>query len=91
MLTTLFSVINATVSRAYGSELFPTRVRNTAVGRTYALSRLIAAVLPFCTLSILHALGAGPLYLICGALIAVMSLAVAILGPKTNSVRLEGI
>ncbi|MCW2901171.1 MAG: hypothetical protein JWO67_3436 [Streptosporangiaceae bacterium] len=88
-LTTLSSVINATASRAYGAELFPTRVRNTAVGRTYALSRLIAAVLPFCALSILHALGAGPLYLICGALIAVMSLAVAVLGPKTNAVRLE--
>jgi putative MFS transporter len=91
VLTTLFSVINATASRAYGAELFPTRVRNTALGRTYALSRLVAAVLPFCTLSILDAMGAGPLYLICGALIAVMSLAVAILGPKTNAIRLEGI
>jgi putative MFS transporter len=91
LFTTLFSVINATVSRAYGAELFPTIVRNTALGRTYALSRLVAAVLPFCTLSILDALGAGPLYLMCAGLIAVMSVAVAVLGPKTNAVRLEGI
>ncbi|MFF2511859.1 MFS transporter [Streptomyces sp. NPDC058086] len=91
LFTTLISVINATVSRAYGAELFPTEVRNTALGRAYALSRLVAAVLPFCTLTILHALGAGPLYLICGALIALMSVAVAVLGPKTNAVRLEGI
>ncbi|MEU5537326.1 MFS transporter [Streptomyces sp. NPDC020362] len=91
LCTTLISVINATVSRAYGAELFPTEVRNTALGRTYALSRLVAAVLPFCALSILHALGAGFLYLICAALIALMSVVVAVLGPKTNAVRLEGI
>ncbi|MGW7529998.1 MFS transporter [Streptomyces sp. NPDC054783] len=91
LLTTLTSVINATVSRAYAAELFPTVVRNTALGRTYALSRLVAAVLPFCTLSILDALGAGPLYLICAGLVTGMSLAVAVLGPKTNAVRLEGI
>ncbi|MFE1963145.1 MFS transporter [Streptomyces sp. NPDC059479] len=91
LCTTLISVINATVSRAYGAELFPTAVRNTALGRTYALSRLVAAVLPFCTLTILNAVGAGPLYLICAVLIAAMSVAVAVLGPKTNAVRLEGV
>jgi putative MFS transporter len=91
LCTTVLSVINATVSRGYGAELFPTAVRNTALGRTYAISRLVAAVLPFCTLSILHALGAGPLYLISAALIAAMSVAVAALGPKTNAVRLESI
>ncbi|MGW0998745.1 MFS transporter [Streptomyces sp. NPDC002523] len=91
LLLTLTSVVNATVSRAYGAELFPTRIRNTVLGRTYALSRLIAAVLPFCALSILHALGAGPLYLLCAGLIAAMSLAVALLGPRTNNVALEEI
>ncbi|MFF1746341.1 aconitase family protein [Streptomyces mirabilis] len=35
LFTTLISVINATVSRAYGAELFPTEVRNTALGRAY--------------------------------------------------------
>ncbi|MFE2566874.1 MFS transporter [Streptomyces mirabilis] len=43
LFTTLISVTNATVSRAYGAELFPTEVRNTALGRAYALSRLVAA------------------------------------------------
>ncbi|MDQ1040193.1 putative MFS transporter [Streptomyces sp. V3I8] len=91
LLTTLMSVINATVSRAYGAELFPTEVRNTALGRTYSLSRLVAAVLPFCTLPILDTLGAGPIYLTCACIIALMALAVALLGPRTNAVALESI
>ncbi len=91
LITTLMSVINATVSRAYGAELFPTAVRNTALGRTYSLSRLVAAILPFCTLPALEHLGAGPVYLACGCLIALMSGAVALLGPTTNAVSLEGI
>ncbi|MFF4040105.1 MFS transporter [Streptomyces sp. NPDC001816] len=91
LATTLVGVVNATVSRAYGAELFPTEVRNTALGRTYALSRLVAALLPFCTVTVLDALGAGPLYLGCAVLIALMSVAVAVLGPRTNSVRLEAV
>ncbi|CCK25023.1 putative membrane protein [Streptomyces davaonensis JCM 4913] len=91
LLTTLMSVINATVSRAYGAELFPTAVRNTALGRTYSLSRLVAAILPFCTLPVLEHLGAGAVYVGCASLIALMSLAVAALGPRTNAVALEGI
>ncbi|MEU2715921.1 hypothetical protein [Streptomyces sp. NPDC007205] len=51
----------------------------------------MAAALPFCTLSILHALGAGSPYLLCATLLALMSVAVAVLGPKTDAIRLEGI
>ncbi|MFG2833193.1 MFS transporter [Streptomyces sp. NPDC048434] len=91
LLTTLMSVINATVSRTYGAELFPTEVRNTALGRTYSLSRLVAAILPFCTLPVLDTLGAGPVYLSCACIITLMALAVAMLGPRTNAVALEGI
>ncbi|MFF4137446.1 MFS transporter [Streptomyces mirabilis] len=76
---------------AYGAELFPTAVRNTALGRTYSLSRLVAVILPFCTLPALEHLGAGPVYLACGCLIALMSGAVALLGSRTNAVALEGI
>ncbi|WP_460344011.1 MFS transporter [Actinoallomurus acanthiterrae] len=90
-LTALLSVIQATVSRTYSAELFPTAVRSTVIGRSYALSRLVAAVLPFVSLTALYALGAAALYLLCAALITLMSLSVALLGPKTNDVRLEAI
>ncbi|MEU5462873.1 MFS transporter [Streptomyces althioticus] len=91
LLTSLAGVVNATVSRSYGAELMPTQVRNLALGRTYSLSRLVAAVLPFCTLPVLDALGPGLLFLGCAVLIALMSVIVARLGPKTNAAPLEGI
>ncbi|MEU1181669.1 MFS transporter [Streptomyces sp. NPDC005820] len=89
LLMSLVSVVNATVSRTYSAELFPTGIRNTALGRTYALSRLVAAVLPFCTLGILDALGPTLLFVCCAALITTMGITVAALGPRTNAVRLD--
>ena len=90
-LTTLFSVVQSTVARAYAAELFPTAVRNTALGRTYALSRLVSAVLPFVALTVLGALGSSVLYAGCGALLAVLAATVAALGPRTNSLSLEAV
>ncbi|MEV6624880.1 MFS transporter [Amycolatopsis sp. NPDC051106] len=89
--TSLLSVIQATVSRTYSAELFPTAVRSTILGRTYALSRLVAAILPLGALTVLTALGPGILYLLCAALIIAMSLSVAVLGPRTNATRLEDV
>jgi putative MFS transporter len=79
------------VSRTYSAELFPTAVRSTILGRTYALSRLVAAVLPLGSLTVLAALGPTVLYLLCAALIVVMSISVAVLGPRTNATSLEAI
>jgi putative MFS transporter len=89
--STICSVIQSTVARAYAAELFPTAVRNTALGRTYALSRLVSALLPFAALSILEALGAAVLYLVCAALLTVLAAVVAALGPRTNARQLEAI
>ncbi|WP_235215269.1 MFS transporter [Phaeacidiphilus oryzae] len=90
-LMSVFSVLHSTVSRAYEAELFPTAVRNTALGNGYAVSRLVSAVLPFAALSLLGALGATALYATCAALLVVLAIAVAALGPRTNSRRLEDI
>jgi putative MFS transporter len=89
--TTLLSVIQATVSRTYTAELFPTSVRSTIIGRSYALSRLVAGVLPLVALTVLDALGPAVLYLWCAALITAMSACVLFLGPRTNAVQLEEI
>lgn len=87
--TSLLSVMQATVSRTYTAELFPTIVRSTIIGRSYALSRLVAGVLPLISLTILDALGPGILYLSCAALVVAMSACVALLGPRTNAAQLE--
>lgn len=83
-LTTMLSVIQGTISRAYTAEMFPTAVRSTIIGRSYSLSRLVAAVLPFVLLPVLASLGAGVLYALCAVLILAMSLSVALLGPRTK-------
>lgn len=85
------NVVMGDVSHAYSAELFPTSIRTTAAGRTYSLSRLTSAVLPFVTLPLLYSLGAGPLFAICAALIVAMSVTVALRGPRTNSRRLDTI
>jgi putative MFS transporter len=90
-LTTMLSVIQATVSRAYTAEMFPTAVRSTVIGRSYALSRLVAAVLPFVALPVLAAFGAAVLYASSAVLILAMSVSVALLGPRTNAAQLETI
>lgn len=90
-LLSTVSVLMATASHAYTSELFPTAVRATANGRTYALSRVVSAVLPFGTLTLLYDVGAGPLYALCAAILVAMAAAVAVWGPRTNSRSLEQI
>jgi putative MFS transporter len=89
--TTMLSVIQATVSRTYSAELFPTAVRSTVIGRSYALSRLVATVLPLVALTVLDTLGPTVLYLLCAVLIATMAACVAALGPRTNATQLESI
>ncbi|MGI5144706.1 MULTISPECIES: MFS transporter [unclassified Streptomyces] len=85
------NVVMGNVSHAYAPELFPTSVRSTAAGRTYSLSRLVSAVLPFATLPMLYAFGPGVLFGACAALILVMSVAVALFGPRTNARQLDTI
>ncbi|GGF30591.1 MFS transporter [Subtercola lobariae] len=90
-LTGMASVVQSNVTHIYQAELFPTAIRARSVGRPYALSRVIGALLPFATLPILHALGAGWLYSLCAALIVVLVVLIGILGPRTNAKSLDTI
>lgn len=85
------NVVMGNISHSYTPELFPTSVRTTAAGRTYSLSRLVSAVFPFATLPMLYAFGAGALFSVCAGLTLVMSLAVALFGPRTNARQLDSI
>lgn len=84
-LTGIVSVIQTNVSQIYFAELFPTRIRARAVGRPYAVSRIVAAVLPLVAVSTLYHVGAIPLYLCCAALMLIMACSVFVLGPATNN------
>ena len=54
-LLTTVSNIFSNASHIYQAEIFPTRMRGTAVGIAYSLSRLTSAVLPFVALPLLKA------------------------------------
>jgi MFS family permease len=67
------------------AEIFPTRIRGTAVGAAYSLSRLSGAILPFITVTVLDHLGADAVFV--GS--AVIMLDVGLLGPPSTGQVLE--
>jgi putative MFS transporter len=89
--TTVSSVVQSNVSHIYQAELFPTASRSTAIGIPYSASRLVGTVLPLVALTVLSAIGPGGLYACCASLLVVMTIAVRILGPRTNNRQLDTI
>ena len=73
---------------AYQSELFPTRIRATGVGFTYAWSRLSAALSSFIIASVLVR-GVSAVFTMLAAAMVGVALVIALLGPRTNRVSLE--
>ncbi|HEY7075288.1 MAG TPA: MFS transporter [Solirubrobacteraceae bacterium] len=73
----------------YQAEIFPTRIRGTAVGIAYSLSRLSGAILPFITVAVLDNLGASTVFVGCAAIMAIVALDVALLGPRSTGQVLE--
>ncbi len=76
---------------AYQSELFPTRIRALAIGFVYSASRVSGMFSGFLIAYVLGAHGvAAALALISGCM-AVIALAIAVLGPATRGLSLEEI
>jgi putative MFS transporter len=88
-LLTVSSNVFSNAFHIYQTELFPTRVRTSAMGIGYSLSRLASAILPFVAVSVLAALGAGGVFGGAAVLLGVLCLDVAILGPRTTGRDLE--
>ncbi|HEY4023694.1 MAG TPA: MFS transporter [Pseudonocardiaceae bacterium] len=90
-LTSVSSVVQNNIQHIYQTELFHTANRSTSIGRPYAASRVVSALLPFAALALLSALGASGLYICSALLLVVMVVAVRVLGPRTNGRRLDTI
>jgi MFS transporter, putative metabolite:H+ symporter len=73
----------------YQAEIFPTRMRATAVGSAYSLSRLSGAILPFITVSVLDGLGATAVFIGSAAILVGLALDVGLLGPRSTGLNLE--
>jgi putative MFS transporter len=73
----------------YQAEIFPTGIRSSAISIPYSLSRVTGAVLPFIALNLLDGFGAGAVFTGSAVLLVILSLDVAILGPRSTGRSLE--
>lgn len=91
VLITLCGTLLSVGYHAYQTELFPTRMRATAVGFVYSMSRLSAMFSGFMiAFALRHAGVPGVFALISVAMVAVMA-AIGIFGPRTNGRTLDEI
>ena len=68
----------------YQAEIFPARVRSTAIGSTYALSRIVSGALPFVLLPVLAAHGAGAMFGVISVALGIVAVTLRVLGPLTT-------
>ncbi|MGF6547156.1 MFS transporter [Paraburkholderia youngii] len=91
VLITLCGTLLSVGYHAYQTELFPTRMRATAVGFVYSMSRLSAMFSGFMIAFALRHLGVpGVFALIGGSMVMVMG-AIGFFGPRTNNRTLDEI
>jgi putative MFS transporter len=94
IIGTLQTMMNAWLSFSahnYQSELFPTRVRATAVGFVYSWSRFSTIFTGFIIAAILQRFGVPAVFMFVASAMAVVVLSIALFGPRTNHRSLEEI
>ncbi|MFL6053296.1 MAG: MFS transporter [Actinoallomurus sp.] len=75
----------------YQAEIFPTRLRSTATGGAYSLSRLATAAMPWVLVPLLDHTSPGVLFVTISGATILVALDVAILGPRTTGRALEDV
>jgi MFS transporter, putative metabolite:H+ symporter len=88
-VTTAISNVFSNSFHIYQAEIFPTRLRTTAVGIAYSLSRLSGAILPFITVAMLDNLGATAVFLGSALIMVIVCVDVGVLGPRSTGLVLE--
>jgi putative MFS transporter len=74
---------------AYQTELYPTRIRASAVGFVYAWSRLSTVISSFAVAALLTGFGSIGVFVFIAGAMAVVVLAVGLFGPRTRGRSLE--
>ncbi len=88
---TVVSAIFTTTLHIYQTELFPTRMRGTAVGIAGSMHLLLYTMLPFMATPILQLYGVGPIFAVSALLLAIACLIVGIWGPTSTGRSLEAL
>jgi putative MFS transporter len=90
-LYTAASNVFSNAYHVYQGELYPTRLRASGAGSAYSLSRLATAVMPFVLLPLLDNHGSGAVFVCIGAAMVLLSIDIAVLGPRTTGRPLEDV
>lgn len=88
-LLTAVSNVFSNAFHIYQAEIFPTAIRTTASGIAYSLSRATSTLLPFIAVPALATLGPVAVFSGSAALIVLLCLDVALLGPRSTGLALE--
>ncbi|MFH8345675.1 MFS transporter [Streptomyces sp. NPDC018045] len=88
---TVCSNVFSNAFHVYQTEIFPTGLRSSAIGIAYSLSRITSVILPFVALTVLADLGPGAVFTGSAALMVLLCLDVALLGPRSTGRSLERI
>ncbi|GGF39517.1 MFS transporter [Marmoricola endophyticus] len=80
---TVSSNVFSNAYHVYLAESYPTKVRATAAGAAYSLSKLVTGGLPFLLLPVLDASGATPVFSVVAVAMALLVLNVGVLGQRT--------
>ena len=91
MLLTMSNNILSFSFHAYQAELYPTRIRALAVGFVYSWSRLSVVFSAFAISFILGRFGVPGVFAFIAGSMAIVILAIAWMGPRTNQLALEAI
>ncbi len=73
----------------YAAELFPTRIRARAVGFTFSWSRISSIFVGYWVADLLAGFGPSGVFVMIGAAMASIIIAIGLFGPKTNGQSLE--
>ena len=93
-LGVLLTVANNVMSFAfhtYQAELYPTRIRAVAVGFVYSWSRLSVVFMAFVIAFTLKSFGVSGVFTLIAGSMAVVIVAIGLLGPRTRNLSLEEI
>jgi putative MFS transporter len=88
---TLANNILSFAYHGYQPELYPTRIRATAVGFVYSFSRLSTMFSAFVIAFILRGFGAPGVFVFIAGCMAIVALVIAAFGPRTSGLPLEAI
>lgn len=91
VMVTLSANVLSFSSHAYQAELFPTRIRALAVGFTYSWSRFSVIFSSFAIAFFLGRFGVAGVFAFIAGSMAIVMLAIGLMGPRTNQLALEAI